>query len=153
MQYELINYQKHAVWIDTTYKPNGDFNEEDKHNTSKINNLEIEVIENLLDNLNEKYLKLGYNSNLKKEVGIIAFYGAQVGALKRRIGGYRKLLNRFKALKVEINTVDKYQGKEKEIIIVSMTRNKKIPLKYKKATSRTSFVAQFERINVAFSRG
>ena len=152
LPYEVIAQNKHTVWIDTTYDEFGEFNKEDDSGKSRSNKLEVDVIEKMLEKLNEKYLELGYGNSRRKEVGVIAFYGAQVGLLKKTIGGYKKIMDRFQALKVEINTVDKYQGKEKDIIIVSMTRNKKINPKYKKVGSKTSFVAQFERINVAFSR-
>lgn len=45
-----------------------------------------------------------------------------------------------------INTVDDFQGDERDIIIVSMVRNKPI------WRSSSDFIKQFERINVALSR-
>ena len=52
-----------------------------------------------------------------------------------------------KAIDIEINTVDRFQGKEKEIVIVSLVRNRE------KARHNTdSHIAAFQRINVAFSR-
>ena len=45
----------------------------------------------------------------------------------------------------KISTVDEFQGKEEDIIIVNFVRNNK----YKQAGD---FVKKFERINVALSR-
>ena len=50
------------------------------------------------------------------------------------------------SLKIDVNTVDRFQGSEREIIIVSMVRNPRT------ANYDARHVAAFERINVAFSR-
>ena len=52
----------------------------------------------------------------------------------------------FSAIHYDINTVDRYQGQERPIVIVSMVRNPPWKL------SARANTAQFERINVAFSR-
>ena len=148
---KIVTPKKHAVWLDTTFK-NGKFNKEQKDGVSRVNEYEVEVIKEFLEKLNKEMLELGFDETHRKEVGIISFYGKQVSKLKREIGFFKQLQKKYKALKIEINTVDKYQGKEKDIIIVSMVRNQKINKEYKKISDRVSFVAQFERINVAFSR-
>ena len=51
----------------------------------------------------------------------------------------------FKSINVDINTVDRFQGKEKNIIITSLVRNNKLGIASK-------HIVAFERINVAFSR-
>ena len=51
----------------------------------------------------------------------------------------------FSAVDVDINTVDRFQGKEKNIIITSLVRNNK-------EARASKHVVAFERINVAFSR-
>ena len=53
----------------------------------------------------------------------------------------------FHAIDVEVNTVDRFQGKEKEIIFVSLVRNVR-----RSAHNVDSHIAAFQRINVAFSR-
>ncbi len=52
----------------------------------------------------------------------------------------------FLAIDVDVNTADRYQGQERPIIIVSLVR-----CPPHKLSSRAN-TAQFERINVAFSR-
>jgi len=55
----------------------------------------------------------------KTSVGIISPYTAQVTALNERIGDYQK----HPFLSVQINTVDSFQGDEKDIIILSIVRH------------------------------
>ena len=50
-------------------------------------------------------------------------------------------------MNIDINTVDRFQGKEKSIIFVSLVRNVKNHMH-----STNSHIAAFQRINVAFSR-
>ena len=65
-----------------------------------------------------------------------------MGEIRRRLRQ-----EKFEALDIDVNTVDQFQGKEKSIILVSLVRNVR-----SNSLSNKSFVAQFERINVAFSR-
>lgn len=73
----------------------------------------------------------------QKEVGVITFYGAQAGLLD-------PLKNKFDALKIRVGTVDRFQGMERAIVIVSMVRNNR--------DRKIGFAEKDERINVAFSR-
>ncbi len=150
----FIKPERHAIWIDSSKDQYGKVNLEEQSGTSRINQLEINIIYKLLEKLNEELLKQGFNKKNRKDVGVISFYGRQVGLLKRKIGFWQKRLKTFEALKIDVNSVDRFQGKENSIVIVSMVRNKKINPKYKKIKRGrdVSFVAQFERINVAFSR-
>ena len=52
----------------------------------------------------------------------------------------------FSSIYIDINTVDKFQGKEKEIVIVSLVRNPQT------GRSKSKHITAFERVNVAFSR-
>ena len=86
--------------------------------------------------------------NLEKEIGVISFYGQQV-----------KYLNEVKAfakkngIRVKLNTVDKFQGMERNIVIVSTVRSDK----YETAKGivpnyNPGFAESPERLNVALSR-
>ena len=76
----------------------------------------------------------------KTSVGIISPYTAQVTALKARTGNYQK----HPFLSVQINTVDSFQGDEKDIIILSTVRNNKV--------GNIGFLDSGGRANVALTR-
>jgi senataxin len=80
---------------------------------------------------------------LKGKIGIITPYKSQVRTLKDCI--YPKLRSlKFPIDLIEINTVDAYQGREKEIIIISCVRG---------SQERTlGFLNDYRRMNVAITR-
>jgi RecA/RadA recombinase len=81
----------------------------------------------------------------QKEVGVITFYGAQLRALRGAIDRARqKHVASFASMEIRTDTVDRFQGMEKPIVLVSLVR----------ATRGTlgTFVREFQRINVALSR-
>jgi hypothetical protein len=82
----------------------------------------------------------------QKEVGVITIYGAQLKALRRRIDAARsKYKELFASMDLRTNTVDRFQGMEKPIIIVSLVRSKP-------NGGLGRFVREYQRINVAISR-
>lgn len=142
----FIHPDKHCYWIDSAINPMGQFVEEQLNGTSFVNELEALLIYETLRKLNDEVGK--QNLQEKKDVGVISFYGKQVRLIKQILKA-KTQGKWFEHLKVDINTVDRFQGKEKSIVLVSMVRNKKMQKKYKKPNSH---VASFQRINVAFSR-
>lgn len=81
----------------------------------------------------------------QKEVGVITFYGAQLKELRRAIDAARaRSQEAFASMELRTNTVDRFQGMEKPIIVASLVRASRGRL--------GSFVREFQRINVAFSR-
>ena len=88
----------------------------------------------------------GAGGRALKDVGVVSFYNQQVRIIKNLMTRVTRGQQAFKAIKVEVNTADNYQGKEKPIILVSLVRNPPHRLSKKANTAR------FERINVAFSR-
>ncbi len=139
---DLITPKTHALWIDTSRDPQGKVHYETQSGTSKVNTLEATLIVELLKKMDAEYKKKGYGDDKRKTVGVISFYGKQVAEIRRRVKQHS-----FNALYVDVNTVDRFQGKERPIILVSLVRNNRGGLQ-----TKGSFVAQFERINVAFSR-
>ncbi|MFY2557151.1 DEAD/DEAH box helicase [Corallococcus terminator] len=77
----------------------------------------------------------------RRQVGVITFYGAQLKALRGAIDREQDTLD---AMEVRANTVDRFQGMERPIIIASLVRSVR--------GSLGEFVRQFQRINVGFSR-
>ena len=80
----------------------------------------------------------------RKPVGVITFYGAQLRRLRDRIGGLRNV-GRLRSLDVACNTVDRFQGGERPIVLVSFVRAPE-------HGAPGQFVRKFQRINVAMSR-
>lgn len=109
------------------------------------NQCNVDVIKELLERLNNLY-----PNNVKKEnpfsIGIIAGYRGQVELLKQQINPlhYGNFVLNNKPL-IEINTVDKFQGAERDIIIYDIVRSSL-------GQDNIGFLADYRRINVAFSR-
>jgi ATP-dependent RNA/DNA helicase IGHMBP2 len=80
------------------------------------------------------YGELKEHGLIPSQIGIIAPYNAQVNLIKQLLEGE----------KVEISTVDGFQGREKECIIISMVRSN--PKK------TVGFLADERRMNVAVTR-
>ncbi len=91
---------------------------------SKYNPLEVEAIERVVFAL--------------KSLGI---HSAQIGVITPFKSQMRKLRESLEDDEIEVNTVDAFQGREKDVIIFSVT-----------ATSSLSFVEDPNRLNVAFTR-
>ena len=136
----MIVPNKHAYWIDSSQVDDLPIYEQRKDgSTSAQNLLEAHIIIQLL-----KKMDLQYANKEKKNisVGVISFYYDQVVLIKKML---RK--ESFQSIDVEVNTVDRFQGKEKEIIFVSLVRNVR-----RSRHDVNSHIAAFQRINVAFSR-
>lgn len=145
---ELLTPDRHVLWLDSSKDARNNPFYEEQSGTSKVNELEALMIARLLGQLNEALLEQGYGKTRQKEVGVISFYGRQIGAIRRAIERYKRLhATNLEALHVRISTVDRFQGQEKAIVLVSLVRNTK-----RKRAGANSHVAAFERINVAFSR-
>lgn len=138
----FLHEDSHAYWIDSS-KFHGHFMRQSRYpgSTSLHNIFEKHIILEVLKMINDEYAKMGKTGI---DVGVISFYGSQVGDLRKEIKALRKK-ERLKSLKVDVNTVDRFQGKEKKIIITSLVCNDK-------QGNASKHVAAFERINVAFSR-
>ena len=144
----LSSEESHLIWINTEerlidgkLRPNFEVTEE---NGSKFNSYEIESIEKVLLSIEEQFSSGPYAQGKKQEVAIISFYSSQVKKL-RDMEKTLKSSGKISSLKIRIGTVDRFQGMESEIVIVSLVSSPK-------SGKPTSFVKDFRRINVAFSR-
>lgn len=144
----FIRPEGHAYWIDSSKLPSGKPVYESflGHSTSACNFLELHLIIELLKKMADAHRNAWLESGRKstKSVGVISFYQMQVNELRRMWKNIRQKFD-FSPLSVEINTVDRFQGKEKNIIIASLVRNNE-------SGKASKHVISFERINVAFSR-
>ncbi len=136
-QNSFIKESNHAMWIDM---PLGELYAEERQGTSFYNTAEINTISKILSELDEQYGINSLDVVVQKEVGIITFYGAQTKRLQNEF----IVRNKYKNLNLRIGTVDRFQGMERPIIIVSFVRNNK--------EGNIGFAKKPERINVALSR-
>ena len=118
-----------ALWIGTK-----ESSEDVKSRTSFYNEDEIHKVGLVLDKLLE-------HGDKELSIGVITFYGAQLSKLKKEYGSY---VNKFGEGKLIFGTVDRFQGRECDVIICSLVRNNK--------SSNIGFAKKPNRINVAFSR-
>jgi hypothetical protein len=81
----------------------------------------------------------------QKEIGVITFYGAQLRELRKKIERTRSdHPEAFASVELRTNTVNRFQGMEKPIVLASLVRAKRGKL--------GEFVREFQRINVGLSR-
>ena len=129
----ILTPDDHAIWIDVNTP-------ETNLNPGFKNMGEVDAVEMVIKMLNRAE---GYKEYLAaqkkeedKEIGLITFYSGQRKALFNRkfpeTNTYR------------ISAVDKFQGMERNIVIVSTVRSNN--------TKNIGFARESERINVAFSR-
>lgn len=168
----LITPETHAIWVNVD-KPE---TQENEHYYS--NDFEVETIYKILKILtaDPKFKELNEFMKTQKEeeqeIGIITFYGPQRKKIGQRLYPTLKPIHwkEFDKYKFEnefnipfrINTVDKFQGMEKNIVIVSTVRsNKQIQIDSSgRRTERPNtnypkaygFAQEHPRINVGFSR-
>ncbi len=113
-----------------------------KEGTSRVNLAEARSVEKVLSFLER-------NSKDVIDVGIITFYKAQVGLLQNQIAK-----RHFEKLSIDpqdgIATLDSFQGKEKDVIILSLVRS---PQGVEHADAEWyRFFLDIRRLNVALSR-
>lgn len=156
----LLTPDDHVLWVDTTYNLQSRIHREDMNGNQPLrtNRLEAELIAETLEQIDRQSAAQGYSPSHKRKVGVVSFYANQCreirSAIRRRLPADSK--GRYRCLDVEVNTVIRYQGKEKPIILVSLVRHDgHDPRRAGNAQRRRSSkanVARFEFINVAFSR-
>jgi hypothetical protein len=148
----VVSPNNHMVWVDTTHDDRDQpWIEPSKGSgRERTNILEARLIARMLRDIDNSLAARPIRDGQHKEIGIVSMYQAQVRCIRQEIN--QEIQNHpFKAIKYELNTVVKYQGKEKPIILVSMVRNFGPRASNTRRSSRAN-VARFEYINVAFSR-
>lgn len=145
LETKTIKPDDHLLWIDQPNTP--DFYEaKPKGGTSRYNESELKAIRDMildLDQAAEKAIEQGkLPVNSKKQVGVISFYGEQVKRINQMI--QEELQSEH--LIFRTGSVDKFQGMEMDIIIVSFVRN------HGDASGEIGFAKDYRRLNVALSR-
>lgn len=147
----LLSKNDHLLWIDTSDDEKGKrFKIDD--NSGNVNRLEARMIAQTLLDIDRQLEQQGFNKDNQMKVGVVSFYQPQCRAIREEL---HKLTGKtkgwFNAINVEINTVIRYQGKEKPIILLSLVKNNGGDLTQKFRVGRAN-IARFEFINVAMSR-
>ncbi|MEA5580356.1 AAA domain-containing protein [Nodularia harveyana UHCC-0300] len=133
---DIIEENQHLVWVKIPREP--EFQEE-QENTSYFNTREIDVIESICQQFENTWAAKIANGEPKKEIAVITFYGAQLKKIDERLQP-----ELFPSLEIRTGTVDRFQGMERPVVIVSMVRNNH--------QGDVGFAKKPERVNVAFSR-
>ena len=151
----LIGHNTHVLFINTS-------SPEMLDGTSRVNYGEVETIDKLLTRFEQSSSFQRYLSKFvkdeDKQIGVISFYGKQIKQL-------RSVAREHSSLPIRVSTVDRFQGMERNIVIVSMVRSniiqssrnqqpdkKRYPnYGYPKQTS-LGFAQSPNRLNVALSR-
>jgi ATP-dependent RNA/DNA helicase IGHMBP2 len=87
-------------------------------------------------------LKDHYNDLNFPSIGIISPYKQQIELLKMQQSGYPEWSGILH--KISVNTIDSFQGQERDIIFISLTRSN--------TDGETGFLSEIRRINVAMTR-
>ncbi len=135
----ILDWDEPMMWIDT--------HSEDAHEEfvgesfGRINKVEAELT---LHHLQQYFEKIGKQRLLDEriDVGVISPYRAQVQYLRRRVK-QSAFFKPFRHL-ISVNTVDGFQGQERDIIFISLVRSN--------ADGQIGFLGDLRRMNVAITR-
>lgn len=153
----FISPENHVIWINTS-------SPEVRDGTSRANRGEVEAVEWILSQLSKSDSFRSYQESLPtdedREIGLITFYGSQLKRLRGIIEKETK-----KGLNIKMSSVDRFQGMERNIIIVSMVRSNSIAQTWGQkpdynrfpdigypAQKEYGFAKSPNRLNVALSR-
>ncbi|MEG4248336.1 AAA domain-containing protein [Microcoleus sp. Pol10D4] len=133
---DIIRSEHHLIWVKM---PQEQSFQEQLEGTSRYNLKEIDAIDILCEQMEDVWSLKVAEGQPKKEIGIITFYGAQLRRIEEMLSD-----RQFPSLSIRTGTVDRFQGMERQIVIVSMVRNN--------PNGDIGFAKKPERVNVAFSR-
>lgn len=115
----ILTPETHTIWVNVTTP-------EIQEGTSRVNFGEIEAIDNILNVLKNSKGKYEFDQWLseksleEKQIGLISFYGKQIHYINKM------LKEKHSEVPIRLSTVDRFQGMERNIIIVSMVRSNKL---------------------------
>ena len=142
----ILNFDRPILWLDTGQI---DFGADEPgckeqfvgENFGRINKGEATLT---LDSLQAYFTKIGKQRILDEQidVGVISPYRAQVQYLRRLIMK-REFFKPYRRL-ITVNTVDGFQGQERDIILISMVRANE--------NGEIGFLRDLRRMNVAMTR-
>jgi hypothetical protein len=133
-----LQSNQHLIWIDTSLDGAGNAVKDATQGTSRNNPVEADVCAAIVQDIFQRDTK----GDL--EVAVISFYKSQIGLLREKFRAADIGQNYGFNVNRDINTVDQFQGSERDVVIVSLVRTG--------PRLTGEFVRDFRRINVAFSR-
>lgn len=131
-----FSFDSSVVWYDTDKLQD---KEDQQKGTGKINNCNVRIIERVLKQLRNEMNK----NNINYDIGIITPYKAQMELLRSKLA----IKKNFDGYKIDIGTVDSFQGSDRDIIIYDCVRSGKL-----KQKAKIDFIAEEKRLNVSLSR-
>jgi serine/threonine protein kinase len=127
---------KALTWISTSRLES---HAESRRGTSFVNPAEIRVTRQVL----ERWRQSSMDAGARPTVGVITGYEEHKRALERELDTEDQA--RWAPLAIEVNTVDAFQGRERDLIIYNAVRSN--------VTADIGFLGDVRRVNVALSRG
>lgn len=131
-----LSFDSSVIWYDTGKLQD---KEDKQKGTGKINNCNARIIERILKQLRNEM----NNTNINYDIGIITPYKAQMELLRSKLA----IKKNFDGCKIDIGTVDSFQGSDRDIIIYDCVRSGKL-----KQKAKIDFIAEEKRLNVSLSR-
>ena len=135
----ILDYDNPITWIDTS--ESGAKEEFVGESFGRINKIEAELT---LEALKNYFTKIGRQRIADEhiDVGVISPYRAQVQLLRRMV----RKAEFFKPYRgcITVNTVDGFQGQERDIIVISLVRSND--------DGQIGFLSDLRRMNVAITR-
>lgn len=125
--HNLLDPDARVRFVNTDYLPSP--REEAKGNRI-VNPTEARIVVQLVDSL----LAVGVPAN---EIGVMTHYRSQLSLLKHGLRGFGN--------SIELHTADRFQGRDKEVVVLSLVRSNE-------ACSIGDLLKDWRRINVAFTR-
>lgn len=138
---ELIHPRRHMYWVDSALTRKNMYCGEEKIGTSYFNAREIELAEHLFEEMNaqvgtwkeeipvDEWAKHPHLCHIDRHgtlpVAFITFYAAQKSQFDTKVfaGSSNTTEKRWNHLNIRVDTVDRFQGAESPIVIVSMVRS------------------------------
>ena len=117
-----------------------------------VNVAEAKVIVEAIDDIAIDLASIPHPDDRYWEIAVISFYKAQAAAIQKALrvsdvvvsNGWRFVDKKTKSVRIEVNVVDRFQGREADVVVLPMTRANK--------RGSLGFMTVLNRINVATSR-
>lgn len=143
----ILDYDHPIMWVTPPELPEGEEAKQEfkeafiGESFGRVNKDEAEMT---LDTLEKYFTKIGKHRILEEsiDVGIISPYRAQVQYLRKLIRK-REFFKPYRRL-ITVNTVDGFQGQERDVILISMVRSND--------EGQIGFLRDLRRMNVAITR-